>query len=203
MSTAARSCARRTSTPSSGSTSGGYSTAPAARATGTCTTSCGKAASSSAKVVRRLMAERGLPGRLPEEEAALQLLQGGRYRTRPQPGGARLPRGRPNKLWLTDITEFKLPSEEKAYLSPVIDCYDGLVVAWRIGRRPNAALANGSLEDACGTLPGPAPGLPLRTGDAITDGPVDRHMRGNGLVRSMSKKGCSPDNSACEASSAA
>ena len=26
----------------------------------------------------------------------------------------------PNKLWLTDITEFKLPSEEKAYLSPVI-----------------------------------------------------------------------------------
>lgn len=36
----------------------------------------------------------------------------------------------PNKLWLTDITEFKLPSVEKAYLSPVIDCYDGLVVAW-------------------------------------------------------------------------
>ena len=50
MSTAARSCARRTGTPSSGSTSGGYSTAPAARgATGTCTTSCGKAASSSAR----------------------------------------------------------------------------------------------------------------------------------------------------------
>lgn len=58
-------------------------------------------------------------------------------------------------LMLTDITEFKLPSGEKAYLSPVIDCYDGLVVAWRIGRRPNASLANGSLEDACKTL---APG---------------------------------------------
>ena len=42
----------------------------------------------------------------------------------------------PNELWLTDITEFKLPGEEKAYLSPVIDCYDGLVVAWRIGEAP-------------------------------------------------------------------
>lgn len=50
MSTAARSCARRTGTPSSGPTSGGYSTAPAAgAATDTCTTSCGKAASSSAR----------------------------------------------------------------------------------------------------------------------------------------------------------
>ena len=66
--------------------------------------------------------------------------------------------GGPNELWLTDITEFKLPSEEKAYLSPVIDCFDGLVVSRRIGRRPNAALANGSLEDACGTLaPGQRP----------------------------------------------
>ena len=66
--------------------------------------------------------------------------------------------GGPNELWLTDITEFKLPSEEKAYLSPVIDCFDGLVVSRRIGRRPNAALANGSLEDACRTLaPGQRP----------------------------------------------
>lgn len=90
-------------------------------------------------------------------------------------------------------------SDSDSYLSPVIDCYDGLVVAWRIGRRPNAALANGSLEDACGTLsPGQHP---------ICHSDRGCHYRwpgwigiceGNGLTRSMSKKGCSPDNSACE-----
>lgn len=33
----------------------------------------------------------------------------------------------PNKKWLTDITEFQIPAG-KVYLSPVIDCFDGLVV---------------------------------------------------------------------------
>ena len=105
----------------------------------------------------------------------------------------------PNRLWLTDITEFKLPSEEKAYLSPVIDCYDGLVVAWRIGRRPNAALANGSLEDACGTLsPGQHPVCHSDRGCHYRWPGWIGICEGNGLTRSMSKKGCSPDNSACE-----
>lgn len=105
----------------------------------------------------------------------------------------------PNKLWLTDITEFKLPSEEKAYLSPVIDCYDGLVVAWRIGRRPNAALANGSLEDACGTLsPGQRPVCHSDRGCHYRWPGWIGICEGNGLTRSMSRKGCSPDNSACE-----
>lgn len=105
----------------------------------------------------------------------------------------------PNEIWLTDITEFKLPNDEKVYLSPIIDCHDGLVVSWRIGRRPNAELANRSLEDACATLaPGQHPichsdrGCHYRWPGWI--GICER----NGLIRSMSKKGCSPDNSACE-----
>ena len=58
---------------------------------------------------------------------------------------------RPNMLWVTDLTEFSIPAG-KAYLSPVIDCYDGLPVAWTIGTSPNAALANGMPADACSTL---------------------------------------------------
>ena len=50
----------------------------------------------------------------------------------------------PNELWVTDITEFRIPAG-KVYLSPVIDCYDGMPVAWTIGTSPNAALANGML----------------------------------------------------------
>ena len=58
---------------------------------------------------------------------------------------------RPNMLWVTDLTEFSIPAG-KAYLSPVIDCYDGMPVAWTIGTSPDSELANGMLADACSTL---------------------------------------------------
>ena len=34
----------------------------------------------------------------------------------------------PNIKWLTDITEFAIPAG-KVYLSPVIDCFDGMIVS--------------------------------------------------------------------------
>lgn len=43
----------------------------------------------------------------------------------------------PNKKWLTDITEFQIPAG-KVYLSPMMDCFDGMVVSWSIGTRPDA-----------------------------------------------------------------
>ena len=153
----------------------------------------------SEKVVRRLMAEEGCRVAYLKRRRRYSSYRGEISDAPPNLVDRRFRAGGPNELWPTDITEFKLPGGEKAYLSPVIDCFDGLVVSWRIGRRPDAALANGSLEDACGTL---APG----------QRPVCHSDRGchyrwpgwigiceeNGLVRSMSRKGCSPDNSACE-----
>ena len=58
---------------------------------------------------------------------------------------------RPNQLWLTDITEFGIPAG-RCYLSPILDCFDGKLVSWTIGIRPNADLSNGSLTAACSTL---------------------------------------------------
>ena len=43
----------------------------------------------------------------------------------------------PNMKWLTDITEFHIPAG-KIYLSPIIDCFDGLPVSWTIGTSPDA-----------------------------------------------------------------
>ena len=43
----------------------------------------------------------------------------------------------PSEKWLTDITEFQIPAG-KVYLSPMIDCFNGLVVSWTIGTRPDA-----------------------------------------------------------------
>ena len=57
----------------------------------------------------------------------------------------------PNKLWLTDITEFRIPAG-KVYLSPVVDCFDGMAVSWAMSTSPNAELANAMLDAAAATL---------------------------------------------------
>ena len=46
----------------------------------------------------------------------------------------------PNEKWLTDITELQIPAG-KVYLSPIIDCFDGMVVSWTNGTSPDAELA--------------------------------------------------------------
>jgi len=104
----------------------------------------------------------------------------------------------PNAKWLTDITEFKIPAG-KVYLSPIVDCFDGLLPSWAISTNPNAELVNSMLDAATVTL---------KTGEH----PIIHSDRGchyrwpgwiartecAGLTRSMSHKGCPPDNAACE-----
>ena len=105
---------------------------------------------------------------------------------------------RPNEKWLTDISEIKA-RDGKVYLSPMIDCFDGKIVAYTAGFSPNAELANRMLEKAASTLPGNA--RPLVHSDRGCHyrwpgwlGLMERF----GLTRSMSAKGCSPDNAAAE-----
>jgi putative transposase len=105
----------------------------------------------------------------------------------------------PNEKWASDITEFKLPDAPKVYLSPVIDLFDGKPVGWAISGSPDAELANSSLLAACAQLrPGQHP-------FCHTDGGCHYRWPGwkgicasHGIARSMSRKGCSPDNAACE-----
>lgn len=87
----------------------------------------------------------------------------------------------------------------KVYLSPMIDCYDGLPVAWTIGTSPSADLANSMLDAAISTLnPKEHPIVHSdRGGHYRWPGWIERMEKAN-LVRSMSRKGCSPDNAACE-----
>lgn len=104
----------------------------------------------------------------------------------------------PNELWVTDVTEFRIPAG-KSYLSPIIDCFDGMPISWAISTSPSAEMANSSLLGACSQL---------KAGEHPT-GHSDRgcHYRwpgligicdDHGIVRSMSRKGCSPDNARAE-----
>jgi len=43
--------------------------------------------------------------------------------------------------WLTDITGFHIPAG-KIYLSPIIDCFDGIPISCTIGTSPIAELVN-------------------------------------------------------------
>ena len=105
----------------------------------------------------------------------------------------------PNVLWVTDITEFRLPCGSKVYLSPVIDCFDGRPVAWSAGTRPDARLANSSLEAACATLaPGEAPVVHSDRGGHYRWPGWAAICEAHGLTRSMSRKGTSPDNARAE-----
>jgi transposase InsO family protein/transposase-like protein len=152
----------------------------------------------SEKVVRRLMKQEGLVPVAPKRRRY------GSYMGEISPAPDNLLNRdfsacAPNRKWLTDITEFQIPAG-KIYLSPMIDCFDGMVVSWSIGTRPDAELVNTMLDAAIDTVV------------TSTDRPVvhsDRggHYRWPGwltrmgnarLTRSMSRKACSPDNAACE-----
>lgn len=104
----------------------------------------------------------------------------------------------PNEKWLTDITELAA-ADGKVYLSPIIDCFDGLVVSWKTSFNPNAELTNSMLKEAISTLKaGQKPIIHSDRGVHYRWESWIQIMEGAGLTRSMSRKACSPDNAACE-----
>ena len=104
----------------------------------------------------------------------------------------------PNQKWLTDITEFHIPAG-KVYLSPIVDCFDGMVVSWTIGTSPNAELVNSMLTKAVSTLHSyEHPLIHSDRGCHYRWPEWIRITTEAALTRSMSQKGCSPDNAACE-----
>lgn len=151
----------------------------------------------SEKVIRRIMCENGMTakGKSPKKYRS--------YLGEISPAVPDLIRrdfraDRPDQKWLTDTTEFSIPAG-KVYLSPIIDCYDGMPIAWNISTKPDAHLVNCMLDRALRDLPqGRHPIIHSDRGCHYRwPGWIER-MKNAGLIRSMSRKGCSPDNSACE-----
>ncbi len=104
----------------------------------------------------------------------------------------------PYKKLVTDITEFSL-RDGKVYLSPMIDLYDGCPINWKIGYSPNKELTNSMLIELHNIISSDVKhiihsdrGCHYRIPDWIN------LMEEYGYTRSMSRKGCSPDNAACE-----
>ena len=151
----------------------------------------------SEKVIRRLMKQEQLQP-LPRKKKAYRSYQGEITPAVPNVIACNFRAERPNEKWLTDITEFAIPAG-KVYLSPMIDCFDGMPVCWRVSTSPNAKLVNQMLEGAISTLKeGEHPIVHTDRGCHYRWPGWIQRMEQAQLQRSMSKKGCPPDNSACE-----
>lgn len=85
-----------------------------------------------------------------------------------------------NAKWLTEISEFHIPAG-KVYLSPIIDCFDGLPVSWMIGISPDAELVNTMLDNAVSIL--------NETEHPIVHSDRGCHYRWPGWIERMEKAG--------------
>ncbi|KGD96683.1 integrase, partial [Achromobacter sp. RTa] len=104
----------------------------------------------------------------------------------------------PHEKWVTDVTEFNV-SGEKLYLSPVMDLYNGEIVAYETSRRPVFKLVGNMLKKALARLrPADRPVLHSDQGWQYQQ-PAYRHMlAARSVTQSMSRKGNCLDNAAME-----
>ncbi len=103
-----------------------------------------------------------------------------------------------NEKWVTDVTEFKVAGE-KLYLSPVMDLYNGEVVAFEMARRPEFTLVSAMLEKALARLkPDEKPMLHSDQGWQYQMQAYRHTLVESGLTQSMSRKANCLDNAAME-----
>lgn len=104
----------------------------------------------------------------------------------------------PNQKWATDVTEFKVKGQ-KLFLSPLMDLYNGEILAYQVNRRPEFRMVSTMLEKAFERLnQGDKPILHSDQGWQYRQ-PTYRHMLAEkSIEQSMSRKGNCLDNAAME-----
>jgi putative transposase len=104
----------------------------------------------------------------------------------------------PNSLWVTDVTEFNWRGE-KLYLSPIMDLFNGEIIAVRTTRSPRFDLVKEMLSDALKKLkPCEKPMLHSDQGWQYQMRYYQHQLTQHGLTQSMSRKGNCLDNAAME-----
>lgn len=104
----------------------------------------------------------------------------------------------PGQKWVTDVTEFNV-NGQKLYLSPVLDLYNGEIVAYETSKRPVFTLVSAMLKKAFRRLP--TRGKPMLHSDQgwqYQQPAYRRMLTEKGLTQSMSRKANCLDNAAME-----
>ena len=104
----------------------------------------------------------------------------------------------PNQKWVTDITEFKVAGV-KLYLSPVLDLYNGEIVAYEMETSPRFSMVSDMLKKALGCLKThEKPMLHSDQGWHYQMAAYRRQLEERGLSQSMSRRGNCYDNATME-----
>lgn len=105
---------------------------------------------------------------------------------------------RPNEKWTTDVTEFNVRGQ-KLYLSPVMDLYNGEIVAYQTEQRPVFGLVTKMLKKEFARLkPLEAPLLHSDQGWHYQQRAYRHLLAERAVTQSMSRKGNCLDNAAME-----
>ena len=104
----------------------------------------------------------------------------------------------PNQKWVTDVTEFKVHNE-KLYLSPIVDLFNGEVISFNLSRHPVFAQVVDMLEKAFNKIPDNT-NLILHSdqGWQYQMKQYQHLLKEKGIRQSMSRKGNCLDNSLAE-----
>jgi transposase InsO family protein len=105
---------------------------------------------------------------------------------------------RPNQKWVTDVTEFAV-NDEKVYLSPILDLYNGEIVSYNLSLHPTFHQTMDMLDKAFDKIPDNTK-LILHSDQGWQYQMKRYHVRlkEKGVIQSMSRKGNCLDNSVME-----
>ena len=104
----------------------------------------------------------------------------------------------PNRKWATDVTEFKI-GDKKAYLSPILDMYNGEIISYTISDSPDLRMVMNMVNSAIKKVK-PQEGLVLHSdqGWHYQHTQYQLALKRNGIIQSMSRKGNCLDNAMME-----
>lgn len=105
---------------------------------------------------------------------------------------------RPNQKWTTDVSQVCI-KDEKLYISPILDMYNGEIITYTLSRSPNLKMVTDMLKKAFKKHKNLA-GLLLHSdqGWHYQHTQYQKMLKNNGVIQSMSRKGNCLDNSMME-----
>lgn len=105
---------------------------------------------------------------------------------------------KPNEKWVTDVTEFKYGLTKKAYLSAILDLYDGSIVSYVLGHFNNNRLVFETIDQATVLLCEKHPLIHSDRGFQYTSYGFKRRIDASKMTQSMSRVGRCIDNGPME-----
>ena len=104
----------------------------------------------------------------------------------------------PNQKWATDVTQINI-KDEKIYLSPILDMFNGEIISYSISKSPNMQMINEMLDKAFDKVQS-TNGLIFHSdqGWQYQHYRYRKALEDRGILQSMSRKGNCLDNAMAE-----